>query len=334
MSVSKDTPTHHPPHSVPVFLAYEPAESAETVARLEHLVAMAREKGWREALGASHADERGFAYVSDVRRAKYLELLPLDSEKDVLEIGASMGQHTVLVAPRVRSVQALEVVPGQAEFAALRCAQEGLTNVRVACGGDDCRLPFDDGSFDGVILNLVFEWCGVRFPEGTEAGQRRMLASIARVLRPGGFLWLATKNRFALRLLMGGRDEHVHGMRFGHALPRWLLKLSLRARGRETGCGALYSYLGLRKLLSEYGFRDVRSYWAAPEMRYPDRYVSTDASSIRAARREGGFRQGDSRLRSALMPWMPAPLVKHVSPGLAFLAYKDGEDVGAAASRT
>jgi hypothetical protein len=57
-------------------------------------------------------------------------------------------------------------------------------------------------------------------------------------------------------------------------------------------------------------------------MRFPKEYVPTDAASIRAARRRPGFVQGESRSTRLLMQWVPAPLVRHLTPGLAFLARK------------
>jgi len=140
----------------------------------------------------------------------------------VLEIGCSLGQCTSILAKRAAEVWAIDVVRGQAEFTLVRCRQEGSSNVHVAAGGEDGRLPYRDGCFDVVILNLVLEWCGSRSSEDHVVVQRRMLAEIARVLRPGGCAWISTKNRFAMRLLLGGRDEHMSGMRFGSALPGWL----------------------------------------------------------------------------------------------------------------
>jgi ubiquinone/menaquinone biosynthesis C-methylase UbiE len=53
------------------------------------------------------------------------------------------------------------------------------------------KLPFDDESFDLVVSNHVVEHVGDR------SAQDDHIAEIARVLRPGGSLYLATPNRFA-----------------------------------------------------------------------------------------------------------------------------------------
>ncbi|HEX6703830.1 MAG TPA: class I SAM-dependent methyltransferase [Albitalea sp.] len=309
---------------IPQFQRFGAAEDDAGRARLARLNALARSEGWEAALRSVWRDDPGMlAYVLQPGRAAFLDLLPLTPHTDVLEIGPGLGQFTALFAQRARSVSALEVVSGQAEFVAQRCAQQGRDNVRVAAGGDDCRLPYPDASFDLVVLNLVFEWCASRCPDEPELEvQRRLLGEMARVLRPGGSLYLATKNRFALKYLIGKADEHSHQMRFGNALPRSLWRWLLRRRGQARPGGLLHSHDALQALIEQAGFTDLRSFWAAPEMRFARDYVSTDAAAVRAARRQPGFVQGEGRSARWLMQCVPAPLVKHLTPGLAFLAKK------------
>lgn len=311
-------------NGIPQFLRFPAVEDPAAQARLNELNRLAQADSWRDAISTTFAKDPGMIrYVTESARGGFLDVLKLDKTSDVLEIGPGLGQFTVELARRARSVSALEVVSGQAEFVVHRAKQEGCANVRVAVGGDDCRLPYPDGSFDVVVLNLVFEWCASRcIDEDMVTVQRRLLSEIARVLRPSGMLYLATKNRFALRYLMGRRDEHVHRLPFGNALPRRLLRWVLRARGLPRPPGLLHSHNGLRKMLSDAGFGSFQSYWATPEMRYPIKYVPTDAQSIRAARVQPGFVQGDGRMIRVLMGWIPAPWVRYVTPGLAFVARK------------
>lgn len=189
-------------HEVPNFLRYPRREPETTQDRLRLVIAKARDRDWREAVHEVYGDGEKARYITDEARTQFLSLVPLNEDTDALEIGCSMGQHTAALARRVRRLHALEVVPEQAEFTQERCRQEGVSNLAVAAGGDDCRLPYLASSFDSVILNLVFEWCGSRIPdEDAASAQQRLLAEACRVLRPGGTLFLSTKNRFALRLL-------------------------------------------------------------------------------------------------------------------------------------
>jgi SAM-dependent methyltransferase len=275
------------------------------------LTAIARRDGWSKAI----AQQFGAAeYLTDERRGIFLDLLPIRGA-DVLEIGPGFGQFTDRIARIAKSVAALEIDPEQADFIREKLRQEGIANTTVTTGGADCRLPYSDHSFDLVILNLVLEWCATATDEAHEVVQLRLLREIARVLRPGGRLYVATKNRFALRYLIGKPDEHYHDMRFGSALPRWLAD---RLHGRRSR-GRLYSWRGLWKLLKQAGFEVEQSWWAAPEMRFPEKMVRTDPKSIREARR-AGIRQGAGRAERLLMSLVPASLVKHVAPGLSFLA--------------
>jgi SAM-dependent methyltransferase len=309
--------------SIPCYLALPPVEDAPTRERLSRMVDMARGgTPWQEAIAATH-DPGMVRYVTEPGRAAFLDLLPLSPQSDILEIGPGMGQFTALLAGRSRQVHALEVVPEQAEFVAVRTRQQGIGNVSVAIGGDDCRLPYRDAAFDGIVLNLVFEWCGSRIAsESHEQAQTRLLDEMVRVLKPGGFLYLATKNRFALRLLIGAGDEHMFDLPFGSALPPWLAAWLLKRKGRDRPMGKLYSHDALKAKLQRAGLGEVRSFWAAPEMRFPTHYVSMDPAAVSAARSRPGFRQGDGRKVNFLMRLVPAAWVRHVMPGLAFVAFK------------
>ncbi len=311
-------------HGIPRFLRFADNESQGEDGRFDRLNQIAVQEGWRKAIDTVFAHSPGqIRYNTEPARYAALDLLPLTDRSEVLEIGAALGHFTVELARRARSVCALEVSPGQSEFTAERCRQEGRDNVALACGGDDCRLPYASGIFDAVVCNLVFEWCANRMnDEPFLNGQRRMLAEIQRVLKPGGRALLTTKNRFALHYVVGKADEHAYNMRFGNALPRWLTRALLRRRGKPRVMGLLHSHNRLWGMIEKAGFDDLHSFWAAPEMRFPRHLIPTDAASIRAARRDPDFAQGFSRTTRVLTPLIPAPLVKHFTPGLLFIVHK------------
>lgn len=317
-------------NGIPNVLRHEPVEDDEALRRLHRLNALATRHDWRRALeDMCDGNPLGLRYVTDPARLRSLDALSLARSDVALEVGCSLGQFTATIAKRVKALYGLEVVQGQAEFCVERCRQEGCTNVSIACGGDDCHLPYRERTFDVAILNLVLEWCGSRNPEvALRASQMRILTEAFRVLRPGGRIFILTKNRFALRLLTGGRDEHAFEMRFGSALPRFLLRLLLRLRGKSGPQGLLHSHNGLKRMLLKTGFSQIISYWAAPEMRYPAAVVPTTVGSIRQARRQPGLVQSESRRIRLLMRFVPALFVKHVSPGLLFVATKPRETRG------
>lgn len=331
MLCSAGNATRYPIRSgVAIFRNRPPTETEDDTRRLLLLNELAPTIGWREALYEVHRGESdAVRYVTDEDRAAYLDLLPIRSSSRLLEVGTSLGQFTPMLAQRAAHVCGLEVVEEQARFTYHRCHQMGRTNVAIACGGEDCRLPYLNQAFDGVILNLVLEWCGARATDESHAIlQRRMLSEVSRVLTPGGFAFISTKNRYGLRLLLGKRDRHANDLRFGNALPRWLMftLLSMSRKGRPSGL--LWSRRELIGMLEGAGFDRIESFWAAPDMRFPDRYIPDDAASVRAARREGGFRQENGRLLGAMMKFVPSYLVRHLAHGHVFLVYKAATTVG------
>lgn len=307
-------------HGLPRFLSGAPVEEPELAAQLDRLVTRAREVGWRIAVQAEWSDPR---YVTAEARAAYVDLLPLDGSSRVLEVGCSLGQGTAALARRAGSVDAVEVVPGQAAFAAERLRQDGLDNVDVCVAGDDCRLPFASERFDVAVLNLVIEWCGARGPLAAVESQRRLLSEVARTLKRNGTLFVATKNRFGLPYLAGAPDEHSSQLRFASYLPRALLPAALRATGRPPASGSLHSYPAFTRLLRAAGFGNLRPYWAAPDARYPVRYVPADRDSIVAAKASLAPRElAHTRRVEWLLRLCPAGLLRYVAPSLVFLAAK------------
>ncbi|UCE64311.1 MAG: class I SAM-dependent methyltransferase, partial [Nitrospirota bacterium] len=314
-------------NGIPNFLRYAPMEDSGTVESLTDLTTLARQKGWRKALETVYASNPHLIrYVTDQTRQSFLDHIPLSPTSRVLEIGPGLGQFSPELAKRARSVDILEVVPGQAAFVAERCRQSNVENVSIAIGGDDCLLPYDTENFDTVILNLVLEWCGSRpSNEKPEDLQGRLLAEMFRVLRPGGMAFIATKNRFALGYLMGGRDEHIDGMHFGSALPRRMADLILAFQNKPKTRARLHSYPALHRMLRETGFEVVKSLWPIPDMRFPERYVETRPKAVREARQSGVGSLGCSRRIQFVSKLIPAPLIKYVTPGLVFLVRKPSD---------
>lgn len=308
---------------VPFFLNDYVPEPDKIKDQLEQVNELAREKHWKEAVKDVYGD---WDYIFPDGRDEWLKLLEIDSDDDVLEIGPGMGQFSPLISKRCKTLHGLEVVPEQAEFATERCRQEGCTNMQFASGGDDCLLPYKDNSFDWVVLNLVFEWCAMRNDQGTDfaSGQRTMLSEMNRVLKPGGKLYLLTKNRYALRLMTGKHDEHCYGMKFGNSLPRPIMNFLLRRKGKSHPRGMLHSHNALKGMFKDAGFESVESFWATPEMRFPTDCVPNNPAAIRAARKRPGFVQGEFKSTRMMMRWIPAGLVKHFTPGLQMIAQKRG----------
>jgi ubiquinone/menaquinone biosynthesis C-methylase UbiE len=104
-----------------------------------------------------------------------LDLLPIDDDATVLDLGAGTGKLTRVLADRYARVVALEPLD---ELRAILAERVPEADVR---GGEAERIPLEDASVDAVFAGQSFHW----FANDTALGE------ISRVLRPGGVLALA-----------------------------------------------------------------------------------------------------------------------------------------------
>lgn len=118
---------------------------------------------------AARQDARAAELAEQVR----VFVLPVGDER-ALDAGTGAGALALALAPQVREVVGVDLVPELLELARPRA--EGLGNVRFL-QGDVTRLAFERGSFDlaGTLRTLHH----VGRPE-------LVVAELARVTRPGG----------------------------------------------------------------------------------------------------------------------------------------------------
>jgi len=119
--------------------------------------------------------------------------------KNVVEFGAGTGKNTAFLARHADQVLAMDLSPGMLDQA--RSRQLGA-RVQFLEHDVTSTWPLKSGSVDLVIGNLVLEHIEVLAPVVSEA---------ARVLRPGGLLYLAELHPF--RQLQGSqaRFEQADG---------------------------------------------------------------------------------------------------------------------------
>lgn len=120
------------------------------------------------------------------------ELLTVDG-RDVVEVGCGTGKNTVWLAGRARSVVALDFSPGM-----LAKARERVSATSVRFVQHDLRDAWllDTASADVVTFDLVLEHVERLGP---------VMAEAARVLRPGGVLFVCELHPF--RQLKGGQAQ-------------------------------------------------------------------------------------------------------------------------------
>lgn len=151
---------------------------------------------------------------------------------DVLDLGAGSGILSAYLRPRVRSIVAADREP-----------EIFIPDDIEVVGTPGTSLPFEDARFDVVVFNHVIEHIGPR------RDQARMLAEIHRVLRPGGLVYLAVPNRFAVL-------EPHYRLPFLSWLPGPLANVWVRAAGKHDwyDCNP-YTYGELIRAMEAAGFK-------------------------------------------------------------------------------
>jgi len=313
--MSKRSQQYEMKNGVRVFSDHSTAEDAKTQAGLDSLVQDAADLGCVEALGKHNHNIR---YLTNEVRSKYVGFLDIQSSDTVLEIGASMGQHSRLIAKQCKELHTIEVVPEQAMFAKLWCEQSGCDNVELSAGGASGVLPYESDTFDLVIFNYVLEWCAGRDSGDPEKFHADMLSEIWRVIRPGGRLYLSTKNRFAIRYVLGSEDEHL-GYRFGSALPRWVTRRFSGTKYLDIPVGYLHSRRGIEKLIREARFSDMQAILCFPDARYPEFIENFDKAGIGKL---GKSKFEDISRKERIYLALPAALKRNLAPSHVYIATK------------
>ena len=138
---------------------------------------------WRRNPSACPYNQRFWVQAPHpfITRDRLRAVLEPQPGERLLEIGPGTGYYSLDLAQWTGPDGTLEIFDIQQEMldhTLRRAGEAGLANIN-ATNGDAQQLPFADDSVDAVILTTVL---------GEIPDQRRALAEVARVLRPGGRL--------------------------------------------------------------------------------------------------------------------------------------------------
>jgi ArsR family transcriptional regulator len=126
-----------------------------------------------------------------------LDSLPARMEA-LLDIGTGTGRLLELAAPRAERALGVDMSRDMLALARARLAERGLADRATVRQADMYRLPFADGAFDAVALQMV-----LHYAEDPAAA----LAEAARVLKPGGVLLIADLAPHGQAALL---EKHAH----------------------------------------------------------------------------------------------------------------------------
>ena len=130
--------------------------------------------------------------------------LGLRAGERLLDLGCGAGRHAYEAVRRGARVTALDA--DAAEVKDVAAMLEALEDDGAAVNGDALNLPFPDGAFDRVIAAEVLE----HIP-----ADRRAMAELARVLRPGGTM-AVTVPRWGPELVNWALSDEYHQVEGGH----------------------------------------------------------------------------------------------------------------------
>jgi SAM-dependent methyltransferase len=242
-----------------------------------------------------------------------------------LDIGCGFGTFATATARSAGHLFATDRSPVRVALTAARARAEGLDNL-TAFETNGVGLPIGDGICDLVTIVGVLEWAGVGSGDA-DAAQRRMLAEVRRVLKPGGTLLLGIENRYAAHYFAGAREDHTD-LRFSSLLPRPLADLYNRRAKGEPFETPTHSREALRELLRDAGLQ-ARIAAVLPSYQQPrfafdeadaraglDFYVKHAFHATSTARRLAGraLLHGSANRATSLLPSFWAVATKEGEP--------------------
>ncbi len=216
---------------------------------------MAKNIGWRNAVSECFPAELQ-KFILDEGRVNWKYFIESNTSGRILDVGSGWGTLSFALARDCEEIVSLESTWQRIEFIKIRSEQDNLSNHTAVCGSV-LELPFEDNSFDVVILNGVLEWLGLSdMSIKPDKVQEKALKEIFRVLKPGGSLYIGVEQGLAFFYFLGARDPHS-GLRFATFLPRFISNMYSKIVKKREYRTYIYSMCGYKRLLKRAGFNNV-----------------------------------------------------------------------------
>ncbi len=99
------------------------------------------------------------------------ELLRLEGDEKVLEIGTGSGYQAAILSLLAKEVYAIEIIPSLAKIVTERLSRLGYENISVKCG-DGCFGWAEKAPFDGIIITCAIPYLSNFLKEQLKDGGR------------------------------------------------------------------------------------------------------------------------------------------------------------------
>jgi len=244
----------------------------------------------RKAVKAEFPDL--YNIIFSPKRQAGIELLNLSGSERCVDYGCMWGALTISLAKRCGYVLGVDQTLDSLRFLDKRIKDEKLDNIDLLCT-DLKKLDNFRDCFDIAVVNGVLEWIAEegaielknyfgrhqpkRYTGNPGQQQLSFLKDVYKNLSINGKLYLAIENRFDFKMFFGCPDPHAN-LPFVSFLPRrianWLSYIKL---GRPY-INWLYSFSGIKEMLSKAGFTKIDLYMCFPDYRYPERIIPYSGS--------------------------------------------------------
>ncbi|OHA85685.1 MAG: hypothetical protein A2591_02525 [Candidatus Yonathbacteria bacterium RIFOXYD1_FULL_52_36] len=252
------------------------------------LNALIKKEGFSAAVKNFDYEGMRFDYAENYSRADFIPFLPASIDATVLDLGSGYGNITIPLARKFKKVIATDASLELLEFLNLRAQGEGIQNIECVniASLEHGDLPFQQKSFDVIILNGVLEWVGSgKTEKDPGVYQQELLNALAGLLKDDGVLYIAIENRLFPGWLR--RDPHSK-LKWTSMLPRPIADWYARRKGHKNGYRTyIYSKHGYKKLLSNAGFTNTKFYYPYSSYRDPEFIYGDDLSVKRKLFNEG-----------------------------------------------
>ena len=245
------------------------------------------------------------------KREAGLELLELEGDETCVDYGCMWGALTTALAKRTRFVLSVDQTLQSLIFLRRRIEDENIKNIELLCENLK-MIPVLENKFDVAVVNGVLEWipeegkvelkryygkrAEKRYSHNPQDMQIDFLKKVYRNLNAGGKLYLSIENRYDFKMFFGVRDPHAN-LLFTSILPRKIASfISMRKLGRPY-INWLYSFSGLRSMLTNIGFNIVNLYACFPDYRFPE-FISPYEQRLEGFRSTIPRRNKDGKIKA------------------------------------